>query len=77
MEDVLDRNLPDSLRGRLELHLSRCRECRDFYTAEHAEHTRWFRALNSSDTQEHSLPPDFTDRLVAAVTAGETKHEKI
>ncbi len=67
VEDVLDRRLSGSARRRLDLHLSRCRECRDFFAAEQAEHARWFRAVNSTDSASHVLPAGFEDRLVAAV----------
>ena len=67
-EDALDRRLSGGAKRKFDLHLSRCRPCRDLYEAEQAEHARWFRALNAAEPP-HSLPPDFADRLVAAVLA--------
>lgn len=69
MEYVLDRNLSGSVKRRLDLHLSRCKDCRTFFAAEQAEHQRWFKALNSPEAPRHSLPSDFADRLAAAVVA--------
>ena len=69
VECVLDRNLSGSVKRRLDLHLSRCKDCRDFFAAEQAEHQRWFKAVNSPEEPRHSLPPDFADRLAAAVVA--------
>ena len=69
VEYVLDRNLSGSVKRRLDLHLSRCKDCRAFFAAEQAEHQRWFKALNSPEVPRHSLPPDFADRLAAAVVA--------
>ena len=66
-EDALDRSLSGSARRRFDLHLSRCRDCHGMFAAEQAEHVRWFRALNEADVPRHVLPPDFADRLVAAV----------
>ena len=73
-EDALDRRLSGGVKRRLDLHLARCRDCRKFYEAEQAEHARWFRAMNDAEAEPpHSLPPDFADRLVAAVAANEAK----
>ena len=69
VERVLDRNLSSGVKRRFDLHLSRCEKCRAFIAAEQAEHQRWFKAVNSSEGLIHSLPPDFADRLAAAVTA--------
>ena len=69
VEYVLDRNLSSSVKRRLDLHLSRCKDCRTFFAAEQAEHQRWFKALNSPEAPRHSLPSDFADRLAAAVVA--------
>ena len=71
-EDALDRRLSGGAKRKFDLHLSRCRPCRTLYEAEQAEHARWFRALNAAEPP-HSLPPDFADRLVAAVAANEAK----
>ena len=70
VEDALDKRLSGGVKRRLDLHLARCRDCRRFYEAEQAEHTRWFRAMNDAEAEPpHPLPPDFADRLVAAVMA--------
>ena len=71
-EDALDRRLSGGVKRKLDLHLARCRDCRKFYEAEQAEHARWFRAMNDAEAEPpHSLPPDFADRLVAAVAAND------
>lgn len=49
VEDVLDRRMSEDALKDVELHLSRCRECRAFFEAEKCEHTVWFRALNEMD----------------------------
>ena len=69
VELALDRNLSGGVKRRFDLHLSRCEECRALFVAEQAEHQRWFRTVNSPDEPRHSLPPDFADRLAAAVVA--------
>ena len=69
VERVLDRNLSGGVKRRFDLHLSHCEECRAFLATEQAEHQRWFKAVNSPDEPRHSLPPDFADRLVAAIAA--------
>ena len=68
VEDALDKRLTGGVKRKFDLHLSHCRECRRFYEAEQAEHSRWFRAMNDT-AKAHPLPPDFADRLVAAVLA--------
>ena len=73
VEDALDKRLSGGVKRRLDLHLTRCRDCRRFYEAEQAEHSRWFRAMNDTEAEpSHPLPPDFADRLVAAVMANDT-----
>ncbi len=67
VEDVMDRRLSGDVKRRLDLHLSRCAECRDFFAEERDEHTRWFRALNYKEEKRTFLSHDFADRLVAAV----------
>jgi len=74
VEHVIDRNLSGGVKRRFDLHLSRCEECRAFFAAERAEHQRWFRAVNSPEGPRHSLPPDFADRLAAAVVAHAALH---
>ena len=69
VEDALDRSLSGRVKRRLDLHLQHCKECRDFFDAERAEFVRWYRAVNHDSGCRHSLPADFADRLVAAVTA--------
>ena len=74
IEDALDKRLAGGVRRKFDLHLMHCRECRRFYEAEQAEHSRWFRAMNSAAETPHPLPPDFADRLVAAVMANGAAH---
>ena len=69
VEDALDRSLSGRVKRRLDLHLQHCKECRDFFEAERVEFVRWYRAVNCDCGHSHSLPTDFADRLVAAVTA--------
>ena len=64
-EESMDRDLPGSVKRRLDLHLSRCESCRRLFEAERAEHARWFRIFNDPAAM-CSLPPDFADRLAAA-----------
>ena len=76
VEDALDKRLSGGVKRRLDLHLARCRDCRRFYEAEQAEHTRWFRAMNDAEAEPpHPLPPDFADRLVAAVMADDAANK--
>ena len=78
VEDALDKRLSGNVKRRLDLHLARCRDCRRFYDAEQAEHSRWFRAMNDAESGlTHPLPPDFADRLVAAVMANEEKDKAL
>ena len=75
VEDALDKRLSGGVKRRLDLHLARCHDCRRFYDAEQAEHSRWFRAMNDVAAEPaHPLPPDFADRLVAAVLANGAAH---
>ena len=75
VEDVLDKRLSGSVKRKLDLHLTHCRDCRRFYEAEQAEHVRWFRAMNDTAAEPpHPLPPDFADRLVASVLAKGAAH---
>ena len=75
IEDALDKRLTGGVKRKFDLHLTHCRECRRFYEAEQAEHARWFRAMNDTAAEPpHPLPPDFADRLVAAVLAKGTAH---
>ena len=70
IEDALDKRLTGCVKRKFDLHLTHCRDCRRFYEAEQAEHARWFRAMNDTAAEPpHPLPPDFADRLVAAVLA--------
>ena len=69
IEDALDKSLSGGVKRRLDLHLQHCAECRAFFEAEKAEFVRWYAAVNNAGEHAHSLPSDFADRLVAAVTA--------
>lgn len=78
VEDALDKRLSGGVKRRLDLHLARCRGCHRFYDAEQTEHSRWFRAMNDAEAEPpHPLPPDFADRLVAAVMANEEKDKAL
>ena len=70
-EDALDRSLSGGVKRKFDLHLSRCRACRDLYAAEQAEHARWFRAMNDESLPRHALPGDFANRLVASFAVRE------
>ena len=75
VEDALDRRVAGSAKRKLDLHLSRCGECRALYATERAEHSRWFRAMNDTAAEPpHPLPADFAERLVAAVLANDSAH---
>ena len=75
VEDALDRRVAGSAKRKLDLHLSRCGECRAFYATEQAEHSRWFRAMNDVAAEPpHLLPADFAERLVAAVLVNGSAH---
>lgn len=69
IEDALDETLSGGVKHRLDLHLQHCTECRAFFVSEKAEFARWCTAINHGGGRHHSLPADFADRLVAAVTA--------
>ena len=70
IEDALDKRLSGGVKRKFDLHLAHCRDCRRFYAAEQAEHSRWFRAMNDTAAEPpHPLPSDFADRLVAAVAS--------
>ena len=74
VEDALDKRLSGAVKRQLDHHLAQCRDCRSFYEAEQAEHARWLSAMNDTVAEPpHPLPPDFADRLVAAVAANEAK----
>ena len=75
IEDALDKRLTGGVKRKFDLHLTHCQNCRRFYEAEQAEHARWFRAMNDiAADPPHKLPPDFADRLVAAVVAKRAAH---
>ena len=69
IEDALDETLSGGVKHRLDLHLQHCTECRAFFESEKAEFAHWCTAINHGGGRHHSLPADFADRLVAAVTA--------
>ena len=73
IDDALDRRLTGAVKRGFDSHISHCCDCRRLYDAEKAEHARWVRAMNDTSAEPpHALPPDFADRLVAAVGAGRT-----
>ena len=63
-DDLLDRRVKEPLKQRMELHLSRCGDCRAGFERRQQEYKYLFRALNHADGVKH-LPVDFADRLVA------------
>ena len=63
-DDLLDRGVKEPLKKRMELHLSRCGDCRAEFERRQLEHKYLFRALNHADGVKR-LPADFADRLVA------------
>ena len=74
VERAPDRRLSGGVKRNLDRHLARSRDFLKVYEAEQAEHARWFRAVYDAEAEPpHSLPPDFADRLVAAVAANEAK----
>lgn len=70
IETALDERLSVYDKWRMDLHLSRCRACRDLLAAERAEHAAWFRALNDvSDAPPPQTPADaLAARLVASAS---------
>ena len=68
VEEAIENRLSTSCRRKVNLHLSRCAECRAFLAAEQTEHAAWFRALNDvSDIPPPATPPaDLASRLAAA-----------
>lgn len=62
-EDMLDRKVREPLRRRMDLHLTRCAECRESLERRRSNHVLLFRALNSAQCAKH-LPEGFADRLV-------------
>ena len=56
VEEVVENRLSASCRRKVNLHLSRCAECRAFLAAEQTEHAAWFRALNDVS----DIPPPVT-----------------
>ena len=67
VEEAIENRLSASCRRKVNLHLSRCAECRAFLAAEQTEHAAWFRALNDvSDIP----PPTTPTAALAARLAG-------
>ena len=64
VEDVLDNALAGCRKRALDLHLSRCDDCRAFFDAERNEHRRWFQAMNDPESL-HRLPNGFADQFAA------------
>ena len=48
-DDLLDRGVKEPLKKRMELHLSRCGDCRAEFERRQLEHKYPFRALNHAD----------------------------
>ncbi len=68
VDETIENRLSASCRRKVNLHLSRCADCRAFLAAEKSEHAAWFRALNDvSDIPPPATPPaDLAARLVSA-----------
>jgi len=66
VEDALDDSLAESRKRALDLHLSRCDDCREFFAAERDEHRRWFQAMNGHEALRH-LPDGFAERFLAEI----------
>ena len=68
VEEAVENRLSASCRRKVNLHLSRCAECRAFLAAEKTEHAAWFRALNDvSDIPPPTTPTAaLASRLAAA-----------
>ena len=63
VEEVVENRLSASCRRKVNLHLSRCPECRAFLAAEQTEHAALFRALN--DVSDIPLPATPSAALAA------------
>jgi len=71
VEEAIENRLSASCRRKVNLHLSRCAECRAFLAAEKSEHAALFRALNDvSDIPPPTISPQvLATRLVKSVPA--------
>ncbi len=67
VEEAIENRLSTSCRRKVNLHLSRCAECRAFLAAEQTEHAAWFRALN--DVSDIPPPATPTAALAASLAA--------
>ncbi len=67
VEEAIENRLSASCRRKVNLHLSRCAECRAFLAAEQTEHAAWFRALN--DVSDIPPPTTPTAALAARLAA--------
>ena len=67
VEEAIENRLSASCRRKVNLHLSRCAECRAFLAAEQTEHAAWFRALN--DVSDIPPPATPTAALAASLAA--------
>ena len=76
VEDALDKSLAGSRKRALDLHLSRCDDCRAFFDFERKEHRRWFQAMNEPEARRH-LPEGFADDFIARMTADHAKPQRI
>ena len=76
VEDALDKSLAGSRKRALDLHLSRCDDCRAFFDFERKEHRRWFQAMNEPEARRH-LPEGFADDFIVRMTADHAKPQRI
>ena len=64
VEEAIENRLSASCRRKVNLHLSRCAECRAFLAAEQTEHAALFRALNDVS----DIPPPATPHAALAAS---------
>jgi len=66
VEDALDDSLTESRKRALDLHLSRCDDCRAFFASERDEHRRWFQAMNGHEALRR-VPDGFSERFLSEI----------
>jgi predicted anti-sigma-YlaC factor YlaD len=76
VEDALDESLSGNQRRALDLHLSRCDKCREFFATEREEHRRWFQAMNEPQARRR-LPDGFAGDFLAAMAKNGNAPQKM
>lgn len=76
VEDALDESLSGNQRRALDLHLSRCDKCREFFATEREEHRRWFQAMNEPQARRR-LPDGFAEDFLAAMAKNGNAPQKM